>query len=130
MNFQQFYPLLRSLFTKEDVGIEPTSDNFPLFLAMRNISFVHPNLCVFMDEVLNSFKKLQLFSDPVLAYNTLKSLLPKLPYNKIDYVKKPVTVSVRNKELTNEELQQLAGLLEVSKREVLLYISMMPCQKQ
>ena len=124
MNWGQFFTLLRSLFTKEVLDIEPTDENFALFLVNRYISFYHPNLCIYIDEVMNRYDKAQLLLDPALAYKTLRAVLPKLPYTKISYVKKVISERAQNTGITDEQLKHLADLLEVSKREILLYNSL------
>lgn len=124
MDFHEFYKLLRSLFTKEVPDVVPTNNNFPINLVIRYISFYHPNLCIYIDNVFNDYSKIQLISDPKVAYNTFKAILPKFKFSKIDYIKKPVSTTVRNNEISNEEIQHLAELLECSKREVLLYLEM------
>ena len=123
MNFQQFFALLRSIFTKEVLDIEPTDENFPLYLANRYISFFHPNLCIFIDDAMNRYDKAQLLLEPKLAYKTLRAIIPKLPYSRIDYVKKPASERVKNTSVSDEQLKQLADLLEISKREVLSYLT-------
>ena len=125
MNWQEFFILLRSLFTKEVVSINPTEENFPLFLVNRYISFYHPNLCIFVDDVLNRYDNVQSFLDPAAAYKTLRAVIPKLPYTKISYVKKCVSEHAKNKDVSNEQLKQLADLLEISKREVLSYLPLL-----
>lgn len=123
MNFAEFFILLRCLLTKEDLGIKPSDENFSTYLAMRYVSFVHPNMCVYVDEVVNDYKKYQMAADPKNGFEFLKAILPKLPYRKINYIKKPITTAVNKQEISDEELKHLAELLEISKREVLLYIS-------
>lgn len=125
MNWAHFFILLRSLFTKEVVDIEPADENFPLFLVNRYISFYHPNLCIYIDEVMNRYDKAQLLLEPKLAYQTLRAILPKLPYSRISFVRKDVSEQAKNKNVSDEELKQIADLLEISKREVLLYNSLL-----
>ena len=124
MEWPQFFNLLRSVFTKEDPGIEPTEDNFSLFLMNRYISFAHPNLCIYIDEMMNRNDKAQFLTNPKAAYNTLRAILPKLPYTRISYVKKIVSERAQNNGVTDEQLKQLADLLEISKREILLYTTL------
>lgn len=113
------YVLLESLFTKADVDISPNESNFPVYLINRYISFYHPNLCIFIDDAMNKLQKLDLLSDSLLAYKTYKAIIPKLPYHKIEYVKKPVSNTASKYQFNDTELSTLANLLEISKREVL-----------
>ena len=125
MNWQQFFTLLRSIFTKEEFDIVPNDENFSLFLVNRYISFAHPNLCIYIDDVMNRYDKAQLMINPTLAYKTLRAVLPKLPYTKIKFIKKEVSEQAKNKGVSDEELKRIADLLEISKREVLLYNSLL-----
>ena len=74
---------------------------------------------------MNRTDKAQFLTDPKIAYYTLRSILPKLPYTKINYVKKYVSEQAQDKGVTDEQLRQLASLLEVSKREILLYTTLL-----
>lgn len=129
-NFQEFFTLLRSIFTKETVNIAPRTGNFNYRLVLRYVSFYHPNLCVYIDGVLNSHDKETILVDPVLCYKTFKAVLPKLPYTKINFVKKGVTEVLKEKGITDEGLKHIADYMEISKREILLYISMLTWLKQ
>lgn len=124
MEWPQFFNLLRSVFTKEEPEVEPTDDNFPIFLVNRYISFAHPNLCIYIDEMVNRNDKAQFLTDPKTAYYTLRAILPKLPYTRINYVKKTVSEQAHNKGVSDDQLKHLADLLEVSKREILLYTTL------
>ena len=124
MDWGQYFSLLKSVFTKEEPGVEPTDDNFPIFLVNRYISFAHPNLCIYIDEMVNRNDKAQFLTDSKTAYYTLRAILPKLPYTRINYVKKTVSERAQDIGITDEELKHLADLLEVSKREILMYTTL------
>lgn len=118
MKFDEFFILLKSIFDKSEIDIEPSNDNFNLYLAMRYISFYNPAFCQLMNETANTFKINAQFSTPVDGYNFLKSLLPKVPYKKIKYVKKQSSKNQIDKNISNEMLSKLANHLELSTREV------------
>lgn len=118
MKFDEFFILLKSIFDKSEVDIEPSNDNFNLYLAMRYISFYNPAFCQLMNETANTFKINAQFSTPVDGYNFLKSLLPKVLYKKIKYVKKQSSKNQIDKNISNEMLSKLANHLELSTREV------------
>ena len=118
MKFDEFFILLKSIFDKSEVDIEPSNDNFNLYLAMRYISFYNPAFCQLMNETANTFKINAQFSTPVDGYKFLKGLLPKVPYKKIKYVKKQSSKNQIDKNISNEMLSKLANHLELSTREV------------
>ena len=118
MKFDEFFILLKAIFDKSEVDIEPSNDNFNLYLAMRYISFYNPAFCQLMNETANTFKINAQFSTPVDGYKFLKGLLPKVPYKKIKYVKKQSSKNQIDKNISNEMLLKLANHLELSTREV------------
>jgi hypothetical protein len=59
-----------------------------------------------------------MFNDPEEGYNFLKSLIPKLPYKHIKYIKKESVQNQRNKNISDETIAKLANYLEISRREV------------
>lgn len=118
MKFDEFFILLKSIFDKSKVDIEPSNDNFNLYLAMRYISFYNPAFCQLMNETANMFKINTHFSSPADGYNFLKALLPKTPYKKIKYVKKQSSKNQIEKNISNETLLKIANHLEISTKEV------------
>ena len=118
MNFDEFFPLLKSIFTKKDCGIIPTSENFNVYLATRYISFYHPSLCEILNESVNKFKINSRFNEPEDGYKFLQALIPKLPYKHIKYIKKESIKNIRDKNITDDTISKLASYLEISTREV------------
>lgn len=118
MNFDEFFPLLKSIFTKKSCNITPTADNFNVYLAARYISFYHPSLCEILNESVNKFKINSMFNEPDEGYKFLKALIPKLPYKHIKYIKKESVKNQRDKNITDETVTKLANYLEISSREV------------
>lgn len=118
MNFDEFYPLLKSIFTKKDCDIMPCTDNFNVYLATRYISFYHPSLCEVLNESINKFKINSMFNEPEEGYKFLKALIPKLPYKHIKYIKKESVKKQRDKNISDETIAKIADYLEISRREV------------
>ena len=118
MNFDEFFPLLKSIFTKKCCNINPTADNFNTYLAVRYISFYHPSLCELLNESVNKFKINSMFNEAEDGYNFLKALIPKLPYKHINYIKKESVKNLRDKNIPDETVTKLANYLEVSQREI------------
>ena len=118
MNFDEFFPLLKSIFTKKCYNINPTADNFNTYLAVRYISFYHPSLCELLNESVNKFKINSMFNEAEDGYNFLKALIPKLPYKHIKYIKKESVKNLRDKNIPDETVTKLANYLEVSQREI------------
>ena len=118
MNFNEFFLLLKSIFTKKDCGITPTAENFNTYLAVRYISFYHPSLCELLNESINNFKINSLFNEPQDGYNFLLASIPKLPYKHIEYIKKQAVKNQRDKNIPDETILKIANYLEISQREV------------
>lgn len=118
MNFDEFFPLLKSIFTKKRVNIIPTAENFNTYLATRYISFYHPNLCEILNESINKYKINVNFNEAEDGYNFLMALIPKLPYKHIKYEKKQSVNNQRNKHISDETITKLADYFEISQREV------------
>ena len=118
MDFDEFFPLLKSLFTKKQCDITPTSENFNTFLATRYISFYHPSLCEILNESVNKFKINAMFNEAQEGYDFLMALIPKLPYKHIKYIKKEAVKKQREKAIADETVTKFANYLEISSREV------------
>lgn len=118
MNFDEFFPLLKSIFTKKECGITPTAENFNVYLATRYISFYHPSLCELLNESVNKFKINTMFNEAEDGYKFLKALIPKLPYKHIKYIKKESVKNIRDKAIPDETINKIANYLEISRREV------------
>lgn len=118
MNFDEFFPLLKSIFTKVDCDISPNNENFNTYLAARYISFYHPSLCELLNESINNYKINSIFNEPEDGYNFLKALIPKLPYKHIKYIKKESVKNQRDKNISDEAVAKIANYLEISQREV------------
>ena len=121
-NFEEFYKLLNSLYTKEDISIKPTEDNFNAFLVNRYISMYHPKLCIFINETMNNYEMMQNITDSDTLYKTYKAVVPKLPIVKIQYIKRPISKAQQKNEVTEDTIKQFANLLEVSTREIRQYL--------
>ena len=118
MIFDEFYKLLKSIFTKEPCDIEISSENFNTYLAARYISFYHPSLCELLNESINNYKIQAMFNKPEEGYNFLKAIVPKLPYKHIHYIKKEAIKNQYDKKINNEVITKLARYFEISEREI------------
>lgn len=118
MNFDEFFPLLKSIFTKKECDIAPCQENFNVYLATRYISFYHPSLCEVLNESINKFKINAMFNNPEEGYRFLKALIPKLPYKHIKYIKKEAVKSQRDKQISDDTIIKIANYFEISQREV------------
>jgi hypothetical protein len=118
MNFDEFFLLLKSILDKSESGVQPSNENFSLYLATRYLSFYHPGLCDLLNESVNKFKINSKFATPEDGFNFLKALLPKLKYKHIKYIKKQAVKNQRDKNISDETVTKLANYLEISRREV------------
>lgn len=118
MNFNEFFSLLKSIFTKERCEIKPTEENFNVYMILRYISFYHPTICIYINETFNNYNVFSKFLSPEDAYKYLKAIIPKLPYTKISYIKKPSTQKLKKRNIDDSKIEKLASYFEISKREV------------
>lgn len=118
MNFNEFFSLLKSIFTKEKCEIKPTEENFNVYMILRYISFYHPTICIYINETFNNYNVFSKFLSPEDVYKYLKAIIPKLPYTKISYIKKPTTQKLKKRNIDNSKIEKLASYFEISKREV------------
>lgn len=118
MNFNEFFSLLKSIFTKEKCEIKPTEENFNVYMILRYISFYHPTICIYINETFNNYNVFSKFLSPEDAYKYLKAIIPKLPYTKISYIKKPTTQKLKKRNIDDSKIEKLASYFEISKREV------------
>lgn len=122
-DWQDFFVLLRSLFTKEETDIKPTDRNFNPYLVRRYISFYHPAMLEFMVTTINDTSKFNQIYDSEIFYKSLKAMMPRLPFNKITYIKKPVSTKLKPDDDLNDKVARIANYMEISRREVLEYIA-------
>lgn len=117
-NFDEFFPLLKSIFTKKKCDIVPCADNFNVYLATRYISFYHPSLCEILNESINKFDINKMFNEPEDGYKFLMALIPKLQYKHIKYIKKESVKKQRENHIDDAVIAKIANYLEISQREV------------
>ena len=122
LNFPEFFTLLRNLFEKKEIDIEPDEDNFSGFLAARYISFVHPSLCELMNSTLNKSRPRKMELKPQEAYKLLDMMIPKMEMGFIDYVKKNISTVLRNNNISDEEISRLSEFYQISVREIKHYL--------
>jgi hypothetical protein len=89
MDFKDFYKLLDEAMTKDKSDVVPTGDNFNLFLMNRYLSFIAPEVAVYLSETSNKLGFIPDSENAEMAFSGIKAILPKLPKMFINYVKKP-----------------------------------------
>lgn len=124
-NFDEFNILLRSLFTKEEVSIVPSMYNFDVFMLNRYISMVNPTFCKFINQILNNYELVAGIEDRNDLYKTYKAVLPKMDKVRFPYLKRKTSKRENRKEVNNEDILQYANLLEISTREVRMYLKLL-----
>lgn len=117
-NFNQFYKLLDSIFSKKSLDIVPDDSNFNLYLMNRYCSFKHPMLCRLINDTTNVVGFVQDPENDEECYNVLRAIMPKLPWTKIEYVSKPSTKNQNMLGYTDEEMDYLAETYQLGKREI------------
>lgn len=118
MKFDEFYKLLREVLDKVSCGVEPSEDNFNMFLANRYLSFYHPELAKLINETSNKLPVASNHQNGESAFEYLKAVVPKVKYKFIKYIKKPAVENQRNMGVSDEEIREIAAYKELSTREV------------
>lgn len=118
MNFPEFYKVLKHIMIKNDLDVQINDDNFNLFMINRYMSFYHPSICKLINETSNKYDIYNMFLDSEKGYKFIYNMIPKLPYKFIKYIKKPAVKNLRDKDISDEDVQNLANLFEMSTREV------------
>jgi hypothetical protein len=118
MDFKEFYKLIDEATTKEKSDVVPSGENFNLFLFNRYLSFIAPEMCVFLSKTSNRFGFIPDGDKENEAFNFIKASLPKLPKMFIEYIKKPAVVSSQKCGFTEDDIYLEAKLNECSKREI------------
>lgn len=103
---------------KNDLDVQINEDNFNLFMIDRYLSFYHPNICKLINETLNKYDIHNMYLNPEDGYKFVYNMIPKLPYKFIKYIKKPTVKNLRDNNISDEDVKNLAVLFEVSTREV------------
>lgn len=103
---------------KNDLDVQINEDNFNLFMIDRYLSFYHPNICKLINETLNKYDIHNMYLNPEDGYKFVYNMIPKLPYKFIKYIKKPAVKNLRDNNISDEDVKNLAALFEVSTREV------------
>ena len=117
---ETIFDFLQSLlFTKKKIKLnEENLSSYSPFMINRWCSFYSPNLVNLINLSVNRFHQLTKQEH----YNLLYCLFSKLFFKRINYIKKKEI----KKESNNEIIDLLAKNLEISKREINLYIT---CQQ-
>lgn len=103
------------LFSKKNIVVgEENKNNYTPFLINRWLSFYSKDICNVINQSVNKFTNL----DRNEQYIFLKNMLPKLPYKKLEYIKK----KKYEKNQVDHQIDLLAKNLEISKREINQYI--------
>lgn len=121
------YQVINSVLFKKPVGTEIVEEFHVPFMFNRWLSFYDPVVV----PIANEFNKyLGLFPDKQLSYNFLYTALPKLRYQKINYIKKEKKATEtakgqREREEREQKIKAIAYNLEISEREAKMYVDML-----
>lgn len=118
-DFQSFYKILNNIITKKRLeDIEITNDTYDQYICNRYLSFYHPALLDMVNWGLNRQNLIPNGDEAASSYLYTKSVVPKLPFRKIDYHKKKNSEKIQNFNITEEDIILLAQKKEMSVREI------------
>jgi hypothetical protein len=118
-DFQSFYKILGNIITKKELeDIEITNDTYDQYICNRYLSFYHPVLLEIINMGLNRQNYIPNGDEAVSSYLYTKSVVPKLPFKRIEYHKKKNSEKIQNFNITEEDILLLAQKKEMSVREI------------
>lgn len=119
MDWTTYNILFKSLFEKTNTDdITINEDNFNSYLVRRYISFMSPEMAIYINDVSNSKKKMNIFEDSSKSYDFFKGILPKIESPYIKYIKKSTTKKMEQTDVKWEDVESIAALRELSTKEV------------
>jgi hypothetical protein len=121
------YAVINSILFKRPIGSELIEEFHVPYMFNRWLSFYDPVVVPLANE-FNQY--LSLFPDKQMSFNFLNTALPKLKYQKIDYIKKDrkgteTAKAQREREEREQKINAVASNLEISKREAKMYVDML-----
>ena len=113
------------LYSKKKFDINIEDKSFNLYMLNRWISMYSPELCYYINETSNK-KIYDILPNITSQFNYLFNILPKLPYKKINYLKKS-QIKKENNSKKNDNykyVKDYADNFELSQREIEMYLDM------
>jgi len=109
----------RVLYKGKEINVENINENkeFQPFLVQRWCSMYSAPLAHIVNETTNRYWKS--FEGNSEWFTALDTIIPKCKYKRFNYIKKAKKETVKK---SNESLTKVANCLEISSREVSLYI--------
>lgn len=118
MRFDQFHQHLASIAFKRPHLEVASSENFSYYLMCRYLSMLpDPNITTYINEVCNNNDLSMWLENEEEAFNYLEAIMPRLPWTKIEYIKKKSTEEFIKSGYSEEEVANVADYFEISKRE-------------
>jgi len=117
------YNVINGLLFKRHVDRSSIEEMHVPFMFIKWFSFYDP-ACVELASELNRVG--HQFADKQVSFNFFDTVVPKLKYKKIPYIKKAKKKAKRKKELDREHaIEMLAKSYEISQRESKNYLDML-----
>lgn len=117
------YDIINSILFKKAIDRSAIEELHVPFMTNRMLSFYDPSTI----ELSNEINRLgHQFTDKQISYNFFNTLIPKLKFKRIQYIKKEKASSP--KKIDEEKIvrvDMIAKRLEISKREAKKYVDML-----
>lgn len=121
MDFPSFYKVLDSILSKSELSFPVSEDNYSQFLVNRYLSFVCPAACALVNRCFNTMESFP-SEDIQSSFEHTRAVFPNVGRQFIKYKRKPAVEKMRELGIDEEEIDSIASMLEVSRREVRDYI--------
>lgn len=120
------YDVINSILFKRPIDRSAIEELHAPFMAIRMLSFYDPSTIGLANELNRLGHQ---FQDKQVSFNFFNTLIPKLKYKRIQYIKKEKASTKKKADEEREtKIKLIAKRLEISEREAKNYVDMLEAQ--
>lgn len=120
------YDVINSILFKRPINRSAIEELHAPFMAIRMLSFYDPSTIGLANELNRLGHQ---FQDKQVSFNFFNTLIPKLKYKRIQYIKKEKASTKKKADEEREtKIKLIAKRLEISEREAKNYVDMLEAQ--
>lgn len=110
-------------FTKQHVDVMQTDQPVSPYMIQRWLSMYSPQVAMLVNATTNQTWN-AIVADPQMFVNLFETIVPRLPFARISYIKKPQIEQPKDNK--TDVIEMIAHLFQISQREALQYIEQDP----
>lgn len=120
------YDVINSILFKRPIDKSAIEELHAPFMAVRMLSFYDPSTISLANELNRLGHQ---FQDKQVSFNFFNTLVPKLKYKRVEYIKKEKASTKKKADEDREtKIKLIAKRLEISEREAKNYVDMLEAQ--